>query len=139
MSPEFPGAGDGGGVEVTSDLNSPLSLSGAIGRIAAGAYGAIGARFEGKSSHKSNRMQVTMITKKEMSKRWRRTLFHLAFVLVVIFGVIISLVLDGVNGGEGPSIGTLAAIAFAFAIFSVVFFFVGRFIKNLIWRKFGED
>jgi hypothetical protein len=44
------GAGDGGGVEVTSDLNSPLSLSGAMGRIAAGAYGAIGARFEGKVS-----------------------------------------------------------------------------------------
>ena len=44
------GAGDGGGVEVTSDLNSPLSLSGAMGRIAAGAYGAIGARFEGRVS-----------------------------------------------------------------------------------------
>jgi hypothetical protein len=44
------GAGDGGGVEVTSDLNSPLSLSGAMGRIAAGVYGAIGARFEGKVS-----------------------------------------------------------------------------------------
>ena len=44
------GAGDGAGVEVTSDLNSPLSLSGAMGRIAAGAFGAIGARFEGRVS-----------------------------------------------------------------------------------------
>lgn len=82
---------------------------------------------------------MIMITKQEMSKRWRRTLFHLAFALVVIFGVIISLVLDEINGGDGPSIGTLAAIAAAFVIFSVIFFFVGRLIKNLVWRKFGED
>jgi hypothetical protein len=44
------GAGDGGGVELVEDLTSPISLGGAMGRIAAGAYGAIGARFEGKVS-----------------------------------------------------------------------------------------
>lgn len=82
---------------------------------------------------------MTMITKEEMTKKWRRTLLHFAFALVVIFGVIISLVLDEANGGDGPSIGTLMAIAAAFAVFSVAFFFIGRFIKNLVWRKFGED
>jgi polyferredoxin len=80
-----------------------------------------------------------MITEKEISKRWRRTLFHFAFALVVIFGVIISLVLDRVNGGDGPSIGALGAIAAAFVIFSITLFFAARFIKNMIWRKFGED
>ena len=80
-----------------------------------------------------------MVTRQEMAKRWRRTLFHLAFALIVIFGVIISLMLDGANGGDEPSVGALAAIAVAFAVFAVAFFFVGRFIKNLIWRKFGED
>jgi len=44
------GAGDGGGVEVSTDLNSPLSGSAAIGRIAGGAYGAVGARFSGTVS-----------------------------------------------------------------------------------------
>jgi Kef-type K+ transport system membrane component KefB len=82
---------------------------------------------------------MTMITRKEMSERWRRTLFHFAFALVVIFGVIISLVLKRVNGGDGPSMGTLAAIAAAFVVFSIALFFSGRFIKNMIWRKFGED
>ena len=41
------GAGDGGGVEVGSDFSSPPSVSGAMGRIAGGAYGAAGARFSG--------------------------------------------------------------------------------------------
>lgn len=84
-------------------------------------------------------MQKTMITRKEISKRWKRTLFYFAFALVVIFGVIISLVLKRVNGGDGPSIGTLATIAAAFAVFSIALFFSGRLVKNMIWRKFGED
>jgi hypothetical protein len=41
------GAGDGAGVEVSSDLTSPLNVGGAMGRIAGGAYGALGARFAG--------------------------------------------------------------------------------------------
>jgi len=44
------GAGDGGGVEVTSDFTSPLNLGGAMGRFAAGVYGAGGARFQGNLS-----------------------------------------------------------------------------------------
>lgn len=44
------GAGDGAGVEVSSDFTSPLNLSGAGGRIAGGAYGAVGARFQGNLS-----------------------------------------------------------------------------------------
>jgi hypothetical protein len=80
-----------------------------------------------------------MITKHEISRRWRRTLLHLAFAIVVFLGVIISLGLEEANDGDGPSIGTLAAITIAVAIFSVAFFFVARFIKNQIWTKFGED
>jgi hypothetical protein len=41
------GAGDGGGVEVSTDFSSPLSGGAAMGRIAGGAYGAVGARFAG--------------------------------------------------------------------------------------------
>ena len=44
------GAGDGVGVEVSSDFTSPPSVGGAAGRIAAGAYGAVGARFQGNLS-----------------------------------------------------------------------------------------
>jgi len=80
-----------------------------------------------------------MITRKEISKRWRRTLFHLAFALLVIFGVIISLAVEKANAGDGPAIGTLAAIAVAFIIFSIALFYISRFIKGLIWRRFGED
>lgn len=41
------GVGDGAGVEVTGDFAWPLNLGGAMGRIAGGAYGAVGARFSG--------------------------------------------------------------------------------------------
>ncbi len=44
------GAGDGEGVEVSSDFPGPLNLSGAAGRIAGGVYGALGARFQGNLS-----------------------------------------------------------------------------------------
>lgn len=79
-----------------------------------------------------------MITRKEISKRWSKTLFHFAFALIVIFGVIISLVLKKVNGGDAPSIGTLVGIAAAFVAFYIVLFFSGRYMKNMIWRKFGK-
>jgi hypothetical protein len=42
------GAGDGGGVEVSGAIGS--GFSGGMGRIAAGAYGAVGAQFEGRVS-----------------------------------------------------------------------------------------
>ena len=41
------GAGDGAGVEVSTDFTSPTSAGVAAGRIAGGAYGAVGARFSG--------------------------------------------------------------------------------------------
>ncbi len=41
------GVGNGGGVEVSTDFASPLSSAVGMGRIAAGAYGAVGARFSG--------------------------------------------------------------------------------------------
>lgn len=79
-----------------------------------------------------------MIERKELSKIWKRTLLHFAFALLVGLGVITSLVMDKVKGSGGPSIGILVAIAAAFVVFSMVLFFAGRFIKNMIWRKFGE-
>lgn len=41
------GAGNGGGVEVSTDFSSPLSGSASMGRIAGGAYGAAGLRVSG--------------------------------------------------------------------------------------------
>lgn len=41
------GAGDGEGVEVTSDFTSGPNAAGAMGRLAAGAYGAFGHKFSG--------------------------------------------------------------------------------------------
>ncbi len=44
------GVGDGAGIEVSSDFTYPPNLSGSGGRIAAGVYGAVGARFQGTLS-----------------------------------------------------------------------------------------
>lgn len=44
------GAGNGAGVEVGTDFTSPMAGSVAMGRIAGGAYGAVGARFSGTAS-----------------------------------------------------------------------------------------
>lgn len=79
------------------------------------------------------------ITKKEMSRRWKRTLFHFGFATSVIFGVIIYLAVNNFTGGEGPSIAALALIAVGFVIFSVLLFLSGRAVKDIIWRKYGED
>jgi RHS repeat-associated protein len=44
------GAGDGEGVEVQNTFTNPFSISGAMGRLAAGAYAAFGAQFAGNLS-----------------------------------------------------------------------------------------
>ena len=80
-----------------------------------------------------------MATKKELEKKWRRTLLHFAFAVVGIFGVIIALFIKQINGGDGPSFENLLAIAAAVMLFSVAFYFAGRSIKNMIIRRFGEN
>ena len=44
------GVGDEAGVEVQNSFTNPFSVSGATGRIAAGAYAAVGAQFSGNVS-----------------------------------------------------------------------------------------
>lgn len=80
-----------------------------------------------------------MITKIEISRRWKKTLYHLVFALVVIFGVIIYLIMKKINSGVGPSIVLLAIIAAVTVVFSLAFVFVGRLIRKLVTREFGED
>jgi high-affinity Fe2+/Pb2+ permease len=84
-------------------------------------------------------MPIMTITKREMSQRWKRTLFHFGFAISVIFGVIVYLAVNSFNGGEGPSISTLALIAVGFGIFGVILFLSGRVVKDIIWRNYGED
>lgn len=80
-----------------------------------------------------------MITKKDLQKRWRRTVFHLIGVNVVIIFVIASLVVKQFETGEGPSHGTLSLIFLGFLVYSAIFYFAARKIRNVIGRKFGKD
>lgn len=80
-----------------------------------------------------------MITRNELTRRWRRTLLALAFALGTTFIVLISLVIDEGRGGDGLPIGTAAVIAAGATLFAVVLFFAAKRIKNLVWKLFGED
>lgn len=79
-----------------------------------------------------------MIKQTRLRKIWTRTVINLVLVDIVALGILISFVVQRLQGDAGPSYAVIAAILVGIALFSFILYLVMRSIRDVIGRRFGE-
>ena len=80
-----------------------------------------------------------MIKQTRIRKIWTRTIINLVLVDVLALAILISFVVQRLQGNAAPTYSVSAAILVGIALFSFILYLVMRSIRNAIGRRFGED
>jgi hypothetical protein len=80
-----------------------------------------------------------MIKRDRLHRRWRRWLRDLIVLDILFIGVLMSIAHDRWRTGEGPAYWTIAAILPALGAVNFLYYWVSRWIRDVVDRWYGED
>lgn len=79
-----------------------------------------------------------MIKQEEVRRIWKRSIAALAIVNLVTLLILGSFLEQRINHSEGPSTLTIIVLFIALIIVSLIMYYICRFIRDVIVKRYGE-